>query len=529
MSIAVNTLASAGKIYEFSSSAMTTRHRVGWPELGAVSRDLKGLERKLGDEAHEDYWGLFIRSLRRYVFLISSTPLAPGDPAIYSPGLIERLNNHLRQVHLLYPNLAGVARDLLERFSSIVNLGGNPLLEELERIYSTRQWETAALVLKETRFIPAVELTLRSVASLAGVKAVGAHHLRGDNCFDNIIVLGAQAWYPEYIFTAPRTRNIHIVIYSWLKSSWKPEPTFISSLPGDATSNRSFGTIQREDYDEEVEAENLLGAEDLLPRINLDAISERFARNHEVEREYEMVDAKLFTLEGGASVFIEASDNAKALVIDPDGDKDGRGASSRLRRLPVSYIEPGAYLLLRTCGGGDYIVPVADRILGGDKAKQIRACQELWKRRLREEVSRMGLFPASIALLDLGSIRAEESNVRNWMSSRNIRPDDRRDFEAIMKLAGLEDRIDEYWMNAKSLTTAHMSAGRYIRRLLLNGVATAGLDELERTGRMDFELPGEDAGSFTAFRVLDVSTKKYKVPVAHLDEPFESEADLWPE
>lgn len=528
MSVAVNNLAAAGKIYECSSSARITRKRVGWPELGALSHDIKGIERRLGNESNEDYWSVFIRSIRRYVFLMSSTPLAPGDPLAYPPGLIERLNNHLRQVHLLYPDLAGEARDMLERFSSIVNLGSNPLLEELERIFSARREETAALVLKETRFIAPVEHTLRFATSLASVRVVGAHHLRSDNCFDNIIVLGAPTWYPEYIFTAPRAREIYIFIYSWLNSSWKPEPAFISPLPGDTTSGGPSGVIQREDYDEVAGAADFLSPDELLPHINIETISERFARNLEIEREYEMVDAKLFTLEGGAFVFIEASDSAKALVVDPDGDKNGRGQSSRIRRIPVSYIEHGAYLLLRTCGGGDYIVPVADKILG-KRAKQIEASQEHWKRLLREEVSRMGIFPASIALLDLGSIRAEESNVRNWMSIRNIRPDDRRDFEAIMKVIGLEERVDEYWMNAKALTTARMSAGRHIRRLLLKGVATADLDELERIGRMDFELPGEDAGSFTAFRVLDVSTKKYKLPVAHLGEPFESEDDLWPE
>jgi hypothetical protein len=96
-----------------------------------------------------------------------------------------------------------------------------------------------------------------------------------------------------------------------------------------------------------------------------------------------------------------------------------------------------------------------------------------------------------------------------------------------MKLIGLQNKTDEYWANAKALTTAHRAAGKHIRALLLNEVKTADLDELERMGRMDFVLPAEDAGSFTAFRILGNSKKKYRVPLSHLDQPFESGADLW--
>src|SRR5262249_46693927 len=158
-------------------------------------------------------------------------------------------------------------------------------------------------------------------------------------------------------------------------------------------------------------------------------------------REYELADARMFSLEGETSVFLDASDSARALIVDPEADEDGRGQARRLRRISVSHIEPGMYLLLRTSGGGDYIIPVADKLLGAE-AKPKRATQEHWKGSLREEVNRSGLFPACIALLDLGSIRADENNVRNWMSNRTIHPDDKLDFEAIMKLVGLQDKID---------------------------------------------------------------------------------------
>lgn len=517
------TLAVTGDVYECCGSVRRSRYRVSWPELGAFWRDLRNLRRRLGDESHEAYWEALIRPLRRYVFLLSSTPLSTGDPAVYPAGLIEQLDERLRRVHLLYPDLASDARVLLKRFADIVSKDSNPLLEELDRIFNTRQGEATALILKEIRFTAAVERVQSSRPSLSTIKVVATHQLRGEQCYDNAIILGAPSWYPEYVLTAPRAREIHIVAYSWLDSSWKPEAAFLGSQPSNGALSKS---LRGEDYRMDAGAEDLVVAEDLFPQINLDTIAERFARAHEAEREYELVDARMFSLEGGASVFIEASDTAKALIIDPEADEDGTGQTRRLRRIPVSYIEPAMYLLLRTYGGGDYIVPVADKILGAE-AKHKRTSQEHWKRLLSEEVNRRGIFPTCIALLDLESIRADEVNVRNWMSNRTIHPDDKRDFEAIMKLVGLQNKTDEYWANAKALTTAHRAAGKHIRALLLKEVKTADLDELERMGRMDFVLPAEDAGSFTAFRILGNSRKKYKVPLSHLDQPFESGAGLW--
>lgn len=529
MSAAVNSLASAGEVYACSAAARVTRHRVAWPDLGALSRAIKELEQGLGEEAGEDYWGSLIRPLRRYVFLISSTPLATDDPAIYAPGVMERLDNHLRRANLLYPSFAGKARDLLASFAGIVGRGGSPLLEELERSFGNRSGEKSALVLKETRFAVAVERALERIPSLREVEVVGAHHLRGDECYDNVIILGAPAWYPEYIFGASRAREIHIASYTWLRSGWKPEAAFLSTYSGEET-NGSPAAAKEDDRAGAAGAGDLISAEDLLPQVNLDAISERLARRYEAGQEFEMVDAILLSLEGGTAVFIDASDKAKVLTIDPEGDEGPRrrGGTSRLRRVPSSYVEPGTYILLRTSGGGDYIIRLADRILGAN-AGYIRSCQAHWKGLLREEVANKGLFRVSYDLLELGSIRAEESNVRTWVSSRNIRPEDERDFAAILKLTGIEEKIGEYWRNARALANAHLRAGGVIRRLLLKEVAGADLDELERTGQMCFELQGEDAGSLTAFRVISVSEKKYKVPLSSLEDPFESEADLWPE
>src|SRR2546429_6140600 len=56
-----------------------------------------------------------------------------------------------------------------------------------------------------------------------------------------------------------------------------------------------------------------------------------------------------------------------------------------IRRPPRSTLFPSTTLFrsLRAGGGGDFIIPIADRILGA-KAESRRRFQRLWKAKLRE-------------------------------------------------------------------------------------------------------------------------------------------------
>src|SRR5207245_9573727 len=72
----------------------------------------------------------------------------------------------------------------------------------------------------------------------------------------------------------------------------------------------------------------------------------------------ETVRARPFLLEGDRVVFLEAEEKASALILDlEEHDED------RLQRLAVDDIAEGMYVLLRSAGGGDYVVPVADTLL----------------------------------------------------------------------------------------------------------------------------------------------------------------------
>ena len=176
--------------------------------------------------------------------------------------------------------------------------------------------------------------------------------------------------------------------------------------------------------------------------------------------------------------------------------------------------------MLRTGGGGDYIVPIADRILG-EKAVKYREIQGQWKALLKKEVDMRGLLAVCIDLLDYGgSKHVNETNLRYWISSRNIRPQDDKDFSAIMKLVGLQDKAMFYQEVANKIEIAHRKAGFRIRKLLIRQVATTNLHEIHKKGYMAFELPESDGGSFTAFRIEYISPNISTVPVSRIGRPI---------
>ena len=177
------------------------------------------------------------------------------------------------------------------------------------------------------------------------------------------------------------------------------------------------------------------------------------------------------------------------------------------------------YLLLRTAGGGDFIAPLANRILGAAATKR-RSEQAEWKERLNcRAVERFG----SKSRRDLSSLvcsnlqsqglsQPRPANVHYWMSSKCIRPRKSEHFAAILKFAGLEERTEELWSAMAEIDRAHRRAGHLIRKMLLQKISHASLEPLERDGQMDFELGDEDGGSLSAYQIIDVPSQEYEVP-----------------
>ena len=58
-------------------------------------------------------------------------------------------------------------------------------------------------------------------------------------------------------------------------------------------------------------------------------------------------------------------------------------------------------------------------------------------------------------------------------------------------------------------------------------VRNTDLQNLEKLGRMDFELSGVEGGSLTAVRIQSIHPQTVEIDVARLGHPFEMDGNLW--
>lgn len=537
-------LPEASLVYSQAKGFSVRRHRVRHDDFAVFSFRLQELKRACGDEEDNELLQPFVRRLRRYWFDLCAAPLPFNSDLILGQEALCSLSDRLLQCELSYPRLAAQGRQLLQIVERLAQAGTNPLLERLIEIYSSSNDSSGnrsslTLLIKEPRLIPICEEVLARTAASHQMEIVSEAQLRGGKCYDEIAVVGPSRWFAPHVFSAPRARQVHLVHFSCLNDKWQPASSFVGSTNSSSSSSTSvtnqstdpegdsaedvsrqedFSTAASSTYSAPVITYHV-EVDELTPTVNLEQISRRLSRSSSPDTEHEDVEARIFQLEGGMGVCLEAVDGSSALVIDLQEED-----ALSVKRAPVSAISPGMFVLLRAGGGGDFLVPLADQILGKN-AERIRKIQHLWKVRLRDEVRKRGALEVSIKLIDFGSIRANEANVRNWMSERSIRTEDYRDFAAIMKLVEMGDDATRCWNIMGLIDRAHRKAGRQIRRLLLQQVINSDLSELIRCGRMQFEISETGSGSMVACRVVAISPTIRRIPAWHIARQFKLEED----
>lgn len=459
----------------------------------------------LGDSAQDIWWARFARDLSRYRFDLSSAPLSFDNPIVAPTMKFDEIQRFVSQTARVYPSLSDATREVADLLLALQRCPDNPLLDELEANLETANGMTAVVV-KESRLIAAVEGVLLSRGMAQSCSVVSLSQVRHIEDCARIIVTGALRWYPDHIFAAPRAPEVTVVAFGWYRARWRSESPFV------------YGRALPVQFQDEVEGEpGGDAANEPWPELDWTWVAQKGAvslSSGTDASEHELTEARLFALHGGFAVFLEEAEEATSLVIDPD-----EGISERVKRVGTGRIEPGMYILLRTEGGGDYVAQVADSILG-KLASSHRYAQQRWKAALRGVVQRGDVTTVAIELLDLGSTRADEANIRNWISARGIAMRDKEDFTAVMRRIGLEARTDEYWAMMRNIRSAHLKAGRLIRRRLMDQVRATDLRNLPKKGRMDFSLPETEGGKLTAFRVEGRSPTTNRIHASGLDRPF---------
>lgn len=520
--IQATSLAIADSAYRCAAQYRLAVHLVESADFQRFSLALRTFERSLGELADDDDWKPWLRALRRYRFEASAAPLPFDHPAIISVENILTLEQHISGFDQVYPTYVEPARLVLDDLTALVASKANPLLSAMENLMATAGGDALALLVNEPRLIRPVTSVLISRAQMGEVVPISPSQLRGSHCYRKLLVVGPLRWYPEHVFVASRASEIDLISYNWIHDRFSIEPAFLGSQ-GRVRDCLSTHIVTRDVFGDgriDVRSDDWVEAREVLPVVDWDTISRADAAEPD-EHIVDPVEARLFLLSQNRAVYLDAEENSTTLVIDLDEDGD-----SRLNKMNVRSIEPGVFVLLRTEGGGDYIVPIADQIMGGH-ALEAREAQRHWKALLRHRVKARGMQSVVNDLIRHGALHANDLNVRNWMSLRSIRPEADADFMAILKLVGLKSDANRYSSLMKLISRAHVNAGQRIRKLLLAQVANSDLWELEQMGTMDFVLEDAAGGSLTAYRVEDISPQRFMIHPSRLGHPFSVEGDLW--
>jgi hypothetical protein len=504
------------KLYKCIESGKVYKHLVHHETFRGFCAAVRDIEKDLGEQARDDYWQELLRELKHFRFIHYAAPV----PINFQAGeLLHFLEGQTKNCQRFFPSSFPRLRSIINSVSALTTVPANPLLERISELVSPGGSLGEAILLKEAYLFPIVEELMKSQQLLRHVELVNKYQLRGARYYQRLFVIGPHYWFPDYVFRTPRSEKVYYIRYSWIPDTWVTKPIFTRPTNArDISENgrhpvATGGTgASKSDEDQEQES---------VPEINWHKLSSKIMKSTADDHLQEAIPARLYLLAGSHAAFLEASEHARILALDFEtgGDEDDDEEAQQIRRLPVVKLQPGMFLLLRTEGGGDYIIPIANIKLG-ENAAQLRKMQEQWKERLRKEVETRGLLATCIDLLDLGgSKHVNETNLRNWMSNRSIRPQDDSDFSAIMRLIGLQDKETLYKDAADKIESAHRSAGFYIRQLLIKQVAATDLHEIHQKGYKEFELLRSDGGSLTAFRIEHISPTIIPTPASRIGRP----------
>jgi hypothetical protein len=503
-------LAAAARLHECAASFVFQPIVLRHEGLARFALDVAQFESEVAGNDRQSTAAPVLSVLRRYRYLLCAHPL-PFDfwhgAAVESVRSVEPVADD----GFSTPQHRSRAWELLEALVDTTRCSDNPVLDGLR---DRRPWREGALLLRELRWSADIGRIV-SAADLPGPLALlTAARLKGDRIMEMVAMVGPPRWYPDHCTSAPRALLCYSLRYSWIgggvvrRDCFGP-PAKVDSSPQEE--GRGEGRPFHHHGNRVLE----MGPDEVLPSLDWAELARRVSVRLPGDTHDEEVPAQIFELEGGLAVCLE--EDGGVIIIDPTQD-DRR----RVQRIPVASVETNTFILLRTSGSGDYVVPVADQVLGG-MASELRCKQAAWKAALRQFYLKYGALKTCAQLSAAGAGRATENNLRNWMHGRNIRPESRNDFDAVMKVIGRAADAESYWQAMELIDRAHRRAGFRIRKSLLRQVMASDLRALQESGRMEFELPGLHAGSMAALRVVARYPQTVSAAYGHLGRPMNIE------
>jgi hypothetical protein len=505
------------ELYNAARECVATRYTVECKPVGEFVAEYRRFTSLVAENRDDPYWKAVLRRFARVRYDLTSVPLPPKHPALELVESSKFIEQQLINCGLVFPLLAPPATRLLESMALVAALDENPLGDRVVEVLKAADQKRATVVLYRGTLKAAVEQHFRSRG--VEVDVATASHLCGPRIDGSLVLIGPAQWFPSFVLSAPRANTIVLVHYRWIHDEEPAGPLLPDSVHVGCSRRILQGSRE---IPGDLRAYLVPNPLELLPRIDWTSVASGDAVRPDRQQDPDAVEAYLYALAGMHAVYLEAERDYRIYTVDPHADEE----TGKVRRESTLEIAPGAYILLRSEGGGDYVRTLADEMLG-ERANSLRAKQLQWKRALRAKVREQGIESVILRLRLLGCEKASEPNLRYWMSFDTIKTFEFRDFVTIMKFLGSEQLAVTWWPALDEIDKAHKRAGAEIRRRLEEKVVASDLNELESRGWMDFELEKSGGGRLTIFRVEAKSPTPYWIAHSRLRHPFVVERDLW--
>lgn len=509
-------LSQADAYYQLATAARLSWRSMDCPSLGffaeAVFR-LSQLARRYGSD--DAGWREFLYPARRARNIATTVPLRFSDPDLGLAPLVTRLEGSLRALAVYGGEEAGrLGGEAVDAARALLALDDAPLADAILQStlpsYGDPARMTHGILIPIPEFTLPVQEFLDALGRGRTLHVLSAQDIVAVKPLARLIVVGPLHWYRgrQFVLTSPRAPEIVVLKWAWYKEAGPSTQVLEGSRGAAGIKVRAVPIVTA-----------ILGIapEEERSEVDWKAVSEELSRPGETDP-LEPVAARAAVLAGRHGVLLPENGDRRVWLLDPQAP-----AEHRVTPVDVSDLEPGHVIVLRTAGGGDLIVPLADEILGVD-APALRGLQHRWKEGLRSWASgQRGLASAAAELKRRGCAAASPQNLQNWLAERSLRTENRQDWQVLMAAASLEADAQTIWTAMGRLHGAHSEAGLSIGRRLREMANSQPLDTLAATGRQVFRLAR--GGSLTAFRVegfspvvVQCSPNRLMVPTPIMDE-----------
>ncbi|MBC2705603.1 hypothetical protein [Desulfobacula sp.] len=478
--------------------------------LATISSKISKLLSSLGDLRELAFWPELSSALKRFRFDLTTTPLPFSSAELLSEKLRSSLKTAL--------NFASQFPEQIQLINEINDLINNlpseehPFMTWVKSMMLNREVnDSFAICLPNAKNVFIVEEFFRQSEDLFDSKCeiLNPRQLKELRFYDLIVFCGSIKLFSEnpfadyeYVWRSPRARNLYFLSFSWIKGEFKPTPSF--DVKPNCIALKEFDEYIPDPGYKYVSDDDIFESTPIsFDDYNFSPVSILVTKSNVLPKnDYSSVsdcECRIVSLDDGCYLYKDIESYSHIVNFQPE---------TEVNKISNRQLEPGMPLIVRTEGSNDSIAAVADMLLG-ERAELVRMLQNEWKIAFRRKLfSYEYLSDVQSELIKLGSLIANESNIRNWSKDETIKPKDYRDFEAIMKFSGISERAEVYWNNAKSIFKMHVQAGREISKLLRSKITAASMNEFVKYGKIEVDLP-DIAGKLSVIHIEAISNTKY--------------------